>query len=181
MGKFQVKADMSSAIDGLNRLGGPIKESLARRMGVSGGVVLRDEAKRNAAERDIWSITNPLAASRGSTVAGTLAKAIYLALDTDNTNAEQVVYKVSWNAKDAWWGKLVEFGYRPKYKIAKDKHGNWFTLHDENGKPIPLPSRGERVGAYPFLGPAYDAKLGQARRDMIARGKEELPKLLRGG
>lgn len=179
MGKFQVKADMSSAMAGLQKLG-DLKESLARRMGVSGGVVLRDEAKKNAAERDRYSVTNPLAASRGSTVAGTLANAVYLAFDTDLSSETQVVYKVSWNNAQAWWGRLVEFGYQPKYKIAKDKHGNWFTLHDENGKPIPLTSTIVRVPAYPFLGPAYDTKIAQARRDMIKRGKEELPKLLRG-
>lgn len=179
MGKFQLKADMSSAMDGLKRLG-DMKESLSRRMGVSGGVILRDEAKKNAAERDRYSVTNPLAASRGSTVAGTLANAVYLAFDTDLSSETQVVYKVSWNNAQAWWGRLVEFGYQPKYKIAKDKHGNWFTLHDENGKPIPLTSTVARVPAYPFLGPAYDAKLGQVRREMIKRGKEELPKLLRG-
>lgn len=181
MGKFQMKADMSSALEGLSKLAGPIKESLARRMAVSGGITLRDEAARNAAQRDIWSITNPLATSRGSTVAGTLAKAVYLAHDTELSNDKQVVYKVSWNNEKAWWGKLVEFGYQPKYKIAKDKHGNWFTLHDENGKKIPLDRDVARVRAYPFLGPAYDSKIGQARRDMVKRGKEELPKLLGGG
>lgn len=167
-------------MDALTRLAGPVKESLASRMAVSGGVVLRDEAIRNARERDRYSITNPLATSRGSTVAGTLAESIYLAKDTDLSTDTQIVYKVSWNNKKAWWGKLVEFGYQPKYKIAKDKHGNWFTLHDANGKPIPLTANVARVPAYPFLGPAYDAKIGQVRREMINRGKQELPKLLRG-
>ena len=180
MGKFQVKADMSSALAVLERLAGPAKESLASRMAVSGGVVLRDEAKRNAMERDRYSITNPLATSRGSTVAGTLADAVYLARDTDLSTPTLVVYKISWNNAKAWWGKLVEFGYQPKYKIAKDKQGNWFTLHDSNGKPIPLTSNVQRVPAYPFLAPAYDVKIGQARREMIARGKQELPKILRG-
>lgn len=180
MAKFQLKADMSSVMTTLSRLAGPGKESLASRMAVSGGVVLRDKAAANARERDRYSVTNPLAASRGSTVAGTLADAVYLARDTDLSTPTLVVYKVSWNNAKAWWGRLVEFGYQPKYKIAKDKHGNWFTLHDANGKPIPLTANVARVPAYPFLGPAYDEMLGKARREMINRGKEELPKILRG-
>lgn len=180
MGKFQLKADMSSAIDGLNRLNGPIKESLARRMGVSGGVVLRDEAKRNA-DRGPDAVVNPDASSRGSREAGTLANAIYLALDTDNTSDTQVVYKVSWNNKDAWWGKLVEFGYQMQHVIVKNNKGEFITLRDKDGKPRLRAGGPKWIAAQPFLGPAYDTKLGQARRDMIARGKEELPKLLRGG
>ena len=194
MGKFQVKADMSSAMAGLDRLAGAIKESLARRMGVSGGVVLRDEAKRNA-DRGSDATVNPRANGTtgvGSREAGTLAKAIYLAYDTDNSNDKQVVYKISWNAKDAWWGKMVEFGYQMDHVVVMDKYGEFITLPDKNGKkgkggglkwadvknPTGLGARW--IPGKPFLGPAYDTKLGQARRDMIARGREELPKLLRG-
>lgn len=195
MGKFQVKADMSSAMAGLQKLG-DLKESLARRMGVSGGVVLRDEAKKNA-DRGSDAVVNSRAKGStgiGSREAGALAAAIYLAFDTDASNEKQVVYNVSWNQKDAWWGKMVEFGYQMDHVVVMDKHGEFLTLPDKNGKKgkggglkwadvvnkSPTAKGPHWVAAQPFLGPAYDTKLAQARRDMIKRGKEELPKLLRG-
>ena len=110
MGKFQVKADMSSAMAGLQKLG-DLKESLARRMGVSGGVVLRDEAKKNA-DRGSDAVVNSRAEGStgiGSREAGALAAAIYLAFDTERSDEKQVVYNVSWNQKDAWSVKNSPF------------------------------------------------------------------------
>lgn len=152
-----------------DRLKGSFKESLARRMLVSGGVVLRDQAKANARNKGPWNY-NPT--SRGSQKGGTLSDAIYLAFDDKKSNGVQFTYKISWNAKLAWWGKLVEFPHFMRYAFFRDKDGVWHTI-----KRVKL-EHPKLVPARPFLAPAYDVRLADTKSAMIERGREELPKLL---
>lgn len=148
--------------------------SLASRMAVSGGQVLRDEARIRAQEsfaQASWPY-NPI--SRGSHAAGTLGAtdAIYLAKSDNLTTATTITYSISWNAKKAWWGKLKEFGWWQTHKIRYEPKGDYFvTTNIELPAPI-------RHKAHPFLAPAYEAKLGAAKEAMIARGRVELPILL---
>jgi hypothetical protein len=170
------KLDASGWIKGLDRLAGPLKESLARRMALAGGKVLQEEAKHNARisnARTDW-VYNPDGKSASSDVAGNLADAIYLARDQKHSSENLFTYRISWNNTDAWWGRLREFGYRRTEAFFKDEKGMYHTLV---GVPLKKPFR---VPAKPFLAPAYDSHIGLAKDAMLKTGHEELPKLLAG-
>lgn len=159
--------------EALDTLKGPLRESLARRMLVSGGSVLRDEAKERARESQAQSAWNISEGKTGSHRPGTLADAVYLAKNDRLTTGTTFVYSVSWNQKQAFWGKFLEFGYTRVHVVVKDKDGNYWTRKKLLlAAPIRVPAR-------PFLGPAYDAKIEAARAAMIERGRIELPILLR--
>lgn len=151
-----------------NALDGPLKESLARRMGVSGGRIIRDEAKLRAPSSD-GATYNPT--SRGSHAAGTLKNAIKVIYNERLSSTTQYVYSVTWINRDAWWGKLIEFGHwQTQYLQRPD--GMFYTPKHARDKVRWVP-------AEPFLAPAYEARILDAKAAMIERGKNELPILLR--
>ncbi len=158
----------------LDRLAGPGRESLARRMGVSGGRVLRDEARARASVSyaDTQFKYNP--ESRGSKGEGTLAEAIYVAFNDRLSDGIKFTYSISWNHFDAFWGRFREFGHWIEYRFFYDETGVYHTI-----KSQPLRVK-VWVPAHPFLAPAFDASIAQCRAAMIARGRVELPKILRG-
>ena len=165
MVKVVGKFDTEAFVKLLGKLDVPMRESLARRMGASGGRVIRDEARRRA----------PYGGESGSWNPGTLKSAIYLAHNPELSAArKRVTYVVSWNRKIAPHGHLVEFGHWMPYRVRMTVNGYWVSNKDE---PLPSP---KWVRAYPFLRPAFDGRKGDAIAAMIQRGKEELPKLLRG-
>lgn len=166
---FRADFDVSGWIEGLDKLAGPIRTSLARRMAVEGGVALRDEAKR-------WvqpSVGPYNPNSRGSQEAGQLRDAIYLAYDSEGSTDTVFTYHISWNAKKAWWGKLVEFGYFQRYVVYyNDKMGYFSTIKERRlDDPQWVPGK-------PFLRPAYDITRPKLVTIMVARGQKELPILL---
>lgn len=151
---IEAKADLSSAFDGLDKLGGALKTHLARSMAVAGGQVVRDEAKTLA----------PVESGR-------LKSAIYLAYRDGKSTDERVVYSVTWNSKAAPHGHLLEFGHWQTHATYIGKDGNWHS-----GKPLAVP---KWIPAHPFLRPALDATRGTMVQAMIQRGRERLPELLR--
>lgn len=161
---YRAKLDTTQTDKAFAGLAGPVKESLARRMLVSGGVLLRDAAKSNAlmgANKD------------GVEPRGVLAAAIYLARDTDRETKTLFAYTISWNARKAPHGHLVEFGHIMTHKVYKAANGEWYTRKDlPLPNPIPVPARS-------FLRPTFDSYSTTALRAMLRRGEEELPKLLR--
>lgn len=159
--------EVDAALDALAV--GPIAESLARRMLVSGGQIVRDEAKARAPVSEPPYNPN----SRGSQSPGTLADAIYLSKFEEGSGAAVFSYKISWNAKQAWWGKLWEFGWWQKYRIGYDKDRDVFYTDTSDVLPTPIRH------AKPFLAPAYEASSDRAFKAMVARGRVELPQLLR--
>lgn len=163
------KLDVSGWEDALDRLQGPLRESLARSMAVAGGKVLRDEAKLLAPVSD--GPYNP--ESRGSHVGGTLKEAIYLAYKDSESSPARVVYSVSWNAKQAWWGKLIEFGHWQYYKVVRLPDGSYAT---DKTQPLASP---KWIAARPFLRPAGDSAAARAQQAMLRRGRERLPELLK--
>ncbi len=137
--------DLSSVMEGLDGLV-KLRTSLSRSMAVAGGKVLRDEAKERAPVKS-----------------GRLKGAIYLAYKDGRSTDDEVVYSISWNAKVAPHGHLIEFGHAV---VRGGKAGKG----------------GVNIGwapAKPFLRPAYDAALPRAQQAMIERGRERLPELLR--
>lgn len=148
-------------IKGLGKLM-EIREPVARAMGVAMGKVVRDEAVARAPE------LKPGQEGHDNQRRGQLKEAIYLAFDGRRSilNAGHYVYQVSWNAKKAPHGHLVEFGHWMAYKWAHSEDGRFYTpiqgQHKVDGRKrgvgIPL-DHGFYVNTHPFLGPAFDAKL----------------------
>ena len=97
------------------------------------------------------------------------------------------MYSVTWNAKKAPHGHLIEFGHWRYNKVVNGypkkslkpgiKRGNGPQDHAGPGAleyPVWTP-------AHPFLRPALDSAGARAMQAMIARGRERLPELLAGG
>lgn len=161
---YRQKLDTSQWDVALAALAGPVKESLARRMLVEGGVLLRDAAKGNA---------RMAANAEGKDVRGVLAASIYLVYEKESETKSSYTYKISWNSKIAPHGHLVEFGHWMTHKVYKARNGEWYTLKDQ---PLDAP---RWVAARPFLKPTFDSYGNVAIRAMILRGQKELPIILR--
>lgn len=157
------------AFDGMDDL----KESLARRMGVTAGQVVRDDAKDRAPLGDPWVMGYGADWKTGSDDPGALKESIYLAYNERQSNDQQIVYSVSWNAQKAFWGVMVEFGFIMADQVVGESGVGFWTLKGTPRKGGPL-----QVKAQPFLAPALDANIGRIRDAALARGKEEFPKLL---
>lgn len=156
---IKANVDFSDAVRGLDLLT-DVRHQLARSMAVAGGKVLRDEAKARA----------PV--GEGSKRPGQLRDAIYLAYRDKASTDKAEVYAVSWNAKAAPHGHLVEFGHWQSHARYKGKDGEWYT-----GAPLATP---KWVPADPFLRPALDAARERAKVAMVERGRARLPELLAG-
>lgn len=148
--------DASQWDTALARLTDPkLRESLARSMAVAGGKVFRDEAK-----------------ARAPVDSGQLRSSIYLAHRERESTPDRAMYRVSWNARLAPHGHLLEFGHWQTHAMYQGADGQWKV-----GAPLPAP---KWVSAHPFLRPAFDGARGRAQKAMIERGRQRLPELLRG-
>ena len=84
-------------------------------------------------------------------VTGNLQRAVYQVYSKDNsTDGQRATYHVSWNFRTAPHGFLVEYGHVQTRVTFLDDDGNWVTTKT----PLKTP---RRVGARPFLRPAYDS------------------------
>lgn len=119
-------------------------ESAARPAAQAGAQVLYDEVKRNVA--------------RIGTKTGNLASAIYQAFSADNSGKGRATYHISWNAKKAPHGHLVEYGHIQRYAVFQAKNGKWIT---DKSRPI----EPRHVGAKPFVRPA-EARFPEAMAAM---------------
>lgn len=169
MGNVSVKFDTSEWDSLFARLETTVKESLARRMLVAGGVVMRDEAKR-------WV---PIEVGR-------LLNSIYLAFDRRNSSGTYFQYNISWNAKEAPHGHLIEFGHWMPWQVVYLGNGVFKTLAqgkggNAKGVPHPAGGKGKWIPGKPFLRPAYDVSLPRAKNAMIETGRREVQILLNGG
>ncbi len=160
---IKANVDFKDAVAGLDTLS-EVRAKLARSMAVAGGKVLRDEARvRAPVGTDDGGSKNP----------GGLQRSIYVAYRDKASTAAKQVYGVSWNAKKAPHGHLIEFGHWQTHARYKGKDGNWYT-----GAQLAAP---KWVAAEPFLRPALDGGMARAKEAMLARGRERLPELLAGG
>ena len=140
---------------GLAQLTGPLRESVARTMAVAGGQVIRDEARIRAPRGD-----------------GLLASALYLAYKQHRSTGDEQVYSISWNAKRAPHGHLVELGYWQPYIVVKTAKGDYITTDKLR------PDGPKRIPAHPFLRPALDAAGPRAFEAMLKRGRAHMFDLL---
>lgn len=171
-----MKMDVSEILRGLDGMAA-IKESLARRMLVAGGQVMRDEAQDRAPVGD--EITGGYAANfkTGSQMPGTLRRSVYLAYSDKRSTETVFTYSVSWNSKpgspsNAFWGVMQEMGFRRPYKIVAAP-GGFATL---KGSPYTGPN--PRFAGASFLGAAFDASLQQVQTAIMAEGRRAFAELV---
>lgn len=80
---------------------------------------------------------------------GNLEKSIYQAYSPENSRPGLAVYNVSWNARKAPHGQLVERGHIQRFKVVLSKKtGKWITLKNQ---PLKTP---KQIAAQPFMRPA---------------------------
>lgn len=93
---------------------------------------------------------------------GNLARSIYQAYSKDSSTPQRAVYHVSWNARKAPHGHLVEFGHLQRYEVSFNRETGRFMTHRD--RPLPTP---KLVAARPFLRPAlaYTQQALDAGRD----------------
>ena len=143
---------LNAAIDGVTEK----VQSAARPAAQAGAQVLYDAVKLNV--RRLGKKT------------GKLDAAIYQVFSANNSGKGVAQYQISYNARKAPHGHLVEFGYVRRYKVVLNKKtGKWVTLKN---KPLPQPVQ---VAAQPFIRPAK-ALLPQAAEAV----RTELKRQLRG-
>lgn len=108
---------------------------------------------------------------------GNLARGIYHAYSRDNSAPGRAVYHISWNARKAPHGHLVEFGHVQRYRVYINKRGEWKTMIRPGMAGKKKPSRDasqavkdayyvplaapRQVAAQPFVRPAL-AKAAEA-------------------
>lgn len=169
-----IKFDFQEAYDRLDGLAEVAKQHLPRSMAVAAGQAYRDDAKARA---PIYDQSDSLMAAgvefTTPRIPGTLRDAIYLAY-SQNRSAPQIgmaVYSVTWNARKAPHGHLVEFGHMGTNMLVKGKNGKYVPTNAKLLKPV-------RVSAKPFLRPAYDAMGGIAGQAALDRGRERMAEIL---
>lgn len=127
---FAIKVDTSGIDALLGQLGSDVDEAV-RPAAQAGAQVLYDAVKQNV--RALGRKT------------GNLDKAIYQVYSKALSNETKATYQVSWNAKKAPHGHLVESGYIQKFKVYMGKNGVWYT-----NKKAPL-AQPRQVGARAFV------------------------------
>lgn len=154
---FAITADTSGLEAWLDQLGDEA-EAAVRPAAQAAAQVLYDEVKRNV--------------GRIKRKTGNLERSIYQAFSADNSGTGFATYHVSWNARKAPHGHLVEYGHLQRYEITYDPQTRRFTTHKD--RPLPAP---KQVAARPFVRPAQ-AKFPQARQAALAEIWKRLDKKL---
>lgn len=103
---------------------------------------------------------------------GNLHDSIYRVFSEEQSKAvgdgySVATYHVSWNAKKAPHGHLVEYGHMQKYKVYLGRDGKWYT-----NKKAPLATP-KQVAARPFIRPAFNRQ-----DEAVAAAKARLLDLL---
>lgn len=111
---FSASFDLNQLGDFLNELSDDISQA-ARPAAQAGAQLLYEEVKQNV--------------GRLGQKTGNLQRSIYQAYSKDKSVGGQEVYHISWNARKAPHGHLVEYGYTQRYLTVKDRRsGKWITI-----------------------------------------------------
>lgn len=147
---FSLGIDTSSLDAYLDGLGDAAEEAV-RPVAQAMIQVLYDRVNLNVAALGKWT--------------GNLAASIYQVYSKDHSIAGAVAtYHVSWNARKAPHGHLVEHGYIKRWKSYVGKDGKWYTL-----KNVPLEG-----GPKQIPGAAFVRRAAAAMPEALEAGKAEL-------
>lgn len=149
---FSVKFDTTGAFAALDALEAKAKAAV-RPSAQAGAQVLYDEVLQRV---PVAGTAHVLKSGR-VVQPGALKASIYQVYSKSNSSepAGLATYHVSYNASKAPHGSLVEFGHVMTRAAYKGKDGRWYTTK----KPLAEP---RRVGAQPYLRPAFDAVISRA-------------------
>jgi len=113
-----------------------------------------DDAARPAAQAAAQVLYNEVKRNVGRLKkhTGNLDRSIYQAFSKSNSGEGHATYHVSWNAKKAPHGHLVEYGHLQRYEITYDPQTKRFTTHKD--RPLAQP---KLIAAKPFVRPAMAA------------------------
>ena len=149
-----------------------------------------NEAARPAAQAGAQVLYDAVTANVGKVgkKTGNLASAIYQAFSADNSGQGFATYHVSWNARKAPHGGLVEFGHLQRYATYLGKDGKWHTAvrPSMRGKPAPKRRASQaakdayyvplatprQVAAKPFVRPAaskFEVAIEAAKAELYRR------------
>lgn len=98
---------------------------------------------------------------------GNLDRSIYQVYSKSKSGTGMATYHVSWNARKAPHGRLVEFGHVMRYEVTYDPTTHLFTTHKD--RPLPAP---RLVAAKPFVRPAiaqFDQAMAAAKAEFFKR------------
>lgn len=152
MSTFKISVDlagMDMAIDGI----AVDAETAARPAAQAMAQVFYEEVQRNV--------------GRIKRKTGNLASSIYQAYSADNSRQGHATYHVSWNARKAPHGHLVEFGHLQRYEISYDPKTRRFITHKD--RPLAKP---KQLAARPFIRPALaktEAAAAAGRAEFLKR------------
>ena len=160
---MKMNVDLSEFNELIKDLGEGIEHAI-RPAAQAGAQVIYDAARNNV--------------ERINRKTGNLASAIYQAFDKKASNNQLAAYTISWNARKAPHGGLIEFGHIQRYESYVGKDGKFHTMirPDKRGQKPPRrrASQSEKdafyvlrkggavqIAAQPFIRPAAD-KVTQA-------------------
>lgn len=132
-----------------------------------------DEAVRPAAQAGAQVLVDQVRRNvdKIGTQTGNLKRSIYQAYSKDNSGPKRAEYHVSWNAKTAPHGHLLEYGHIQRYQVRYDKAtGKFYTIKSQ---PLAVP---KQVPAKPFVRPAAESHGEKALNAMADRMAEEIGK-----
>lgn len=147
MSTFEARIDAVALEQYLDALGDDA-DAAVRPAAQAGAQVLYDEVVRNV--------------SRIGKKSGNLSRAVYQVFSKDHSDQGQATYHISWNARKAPHGHLVEYGHIQKFQAYIGSDGKWYT-----NKHAPL-AQPRQIGARPFVRPAM------SKFDAAARAAEDV-------
>lgn len=150
---MSIKLDVAGVLGAMDALDHDFQEA-ARPAAQAGAQVLYDAVVQNVQGIKVHT--------------GNLRRSIYQAYSKDNSGDGRAQYHISWNAKKAPHGHLVEWGHLQRYEVSFDPVTRRFITHKD--RPLPVP---KQVAARPFVRPAV-AKMPQAQEAMRQRYLLEL-------
>lgn len=127
LNSFRVKADLSGLDAMFDELGDDLDEAV-RPAAQAAAQVLYDDVKKNVAA--LRSVT------------GNLERSIYQKFSPDHSRQGKATYHISWNAKVAPHGHLVENGHLQRYRYYKGSNGQIRPMVRPGMDGKPRPGRG---------------------------------------
>lgn len=152
---FEMSVDMSDVFLKLDSLDVDARE-LMRPAAQAGAQVFYDEVLLR-----VPVATKTVTRKSGKVIApGALKRSIYQAYSADNSTDRSATYHISWNARKAPHGHLIE-------------NGHWMRVVGKDG-----PMQPKWVAAIPFIRSSYDAAGARAEQAVVARIDQGMVQIL---
>lgn len=157
-----IKADTAGIDAFLTGLGSEL-EGNVRSIAQAGAQVLYDEVRRNVAA---------IGQKKGN-----LQRAVYQVYSKDESGKQVATYHVSWNARKAPHGHLLEFGYMQRYKYYVDDKGRVRPMvrPEMVGKPRPQSGGNNRAAMDAYYVPRDGGPKQVLGRAFVRTAADKVP------